>query len=144
MKLYHYNDLGYFVKESTAVSDPEEKEEKFLIPRNASTKKPPAESPKKLRKFIVLTDSWTLIDDNRGKEYWDSDGRKYVIILPEETIPAGAILQGPLSNLKLPKYIDGQWIETWEDPTGPLKIQLEAAKSIADLKIIILQMLTPR
>ncbi len=69
MKIYHYNKVTKeLTKESMARVSPKELN-KFLIPAFATDLEPLPKEPGKVNIFINNT--WRLVADNRGKEYWN-------------------------------------------------------------------------
>jgi len=90
--IYHYHPTtSEYRNETTASLDPLEK--KPMIPAHATTKKPPA--TKENEAAIFENDSWQIVPDYRGVEYWLPDGSVYEILELSQELPPEALSEKP-------------------------------------------------
>ena len=78
MKIYHYNkETKEFTRESEARIDPLEKIKSdktvYVIPANATVKKPPGTQAKKAICFDSETSNWKHREDHRGESHYRPD-----------------------------------------------------------------------
>ena len=98
MKFYHYNpQSGEYLGEDTAQESPLE-EDVYLVPAHATTTEPPEGELGKAR--IFQDDAWSLIDDQRGVQYWLADGTQHVITELGEVKPDNALDSAPPPTLE--------------------------------------------
>jgi hypothetical protein len=116
MNVYHYHPDTYaYLGVSEAKIDPLETatmgEEVYLIPAHATIDQPPqALENQKARR---TDDSWELVDDYRGQDFWDKDtGTKVTITELGMAIPAGYPTVFPPAGIFNPKWNGATWIET--------------------------------
>jgi len=116
MNLYHYHpDTFEYIGISEARIDPLEtaktEQTVYLIPAYATMDQPPvAGSNQKARR---IGNTWKLVADYRGQEYWDKDtGTKITITDLEVTIPDGYPTQPPPLGMFDPKWNGAAWVET--------------------------------
>jgi len=90
--IYNYHPTtNEYLNETTARLDP--LESKPMIPAHATTKKPPA--AKENEAAIFENDSWQIVSDYRGVEYWLSDGSVHTILELGEELPIEALSEKP-------------------------------------------------
>lgn len=95
MQIYHYDDQGIFIDESTAELDP--LEGKPLIPGNATPDIPPALIGGKVR--VYAGGAWSNITDNRGVWYMP-DRTEITLKLISDLVPIGAARDMPPKTLE--------------------------------------------
>lgn len=70
MEVYQYNILtGEYAGVVEAQQCPESKRKKYLIPANATSKKPPKLEANEVAVFDSSKNNWTVVTDNRGIWY---------------------------------------------------------------------------
>ncbi len=70
MEVYQYNILnGEYAGIVEAPQCPESKRKKYLIPANATSKKPPKLEANEVAVFDSSKNNWTVVTDNRGVWY---------------------------------------------------------------------------
>lgn len=92
MKLYNYTDSGEFTNETEARGNPV-REGDFLIPRNATTIKPPVTSENEV--CIFEDGAWTKKPDFRGTVYFLDDGSRHEITEIDTLKPEDALDKAP-------------------------------------------------
>ncbi len=108
MIVYAYSDTtGAYTGEDKA--DPCTLEEGvFLHPANTTPIKPP--KPKKGETPVFNGDTWESVENNTGKEYWDQEGRGYIIQEIGEVMPDWALLEKPdLEQIRLDAKTHDDW-----------------------------------
>ena len=114
MKIYHYDpDTKELLGESEASLDPLETQQQgkdvFLIPANATDKKPPTIGVNQQATFDGS--KWNLVKDFRGEKYYLTDGTEMIIENLDEEIPVDAPTVGPVGMFK-PEWDGSKWVET--------------------------------
>ncbi|NTV25941.1 MAG: hypothetical protein HGB01_06995 [Chlorobiaceae bacterium] len=89
--IYHYAENGAYIGSSTALKCP--KTGVDLVPRNATTERPPAAKDGYARVFDGK--SWTQVLDRRGVVYWLSHNESKIITELGQDIPEGAFAEQP-------------------------------------------------
>ena len=98
MKIYNYSpETGEYIGEDTAQENPLE-EGAYLVPAHATMTKPPEGEKGKAR--IFQDGAWSLIDDQRGVQYWLADGTQHTITELGETKPDEALDVAPPPTLE--------------------------------------------
>ena len=95
MIIYHYSDKTFeLIGESIADESPEDAGV-FLVPRSATSVEPPSFNQNQVPFFDANNESWDLVDDLRGTEFWLDDRSHHVIKDINTQLPAGALLVEP-------------------------------------------------
>ena len=100
MKIYNYDNDGYYINESLADEDPLTAGE-YLIPGNATSEPPPPTSAHEICKF---DGGWKIVMDLRGTQYWLDDALHTITEIGVE-LPAGSSLEKPQS------VIDAEFVQ---------------------------------
>lgn len=133
MKIYHYHKAtGELCGESEARIDPLELEKdnrRYVIPANATVKKPLPMQAQKAVCFDALNDRWEHRDDHRGATHYDpATGRAMVVteigIVPDVTSP-------PPPDLKTPQWDGNAWVEGMT----ATEIRRQVEERVLDLRV---------
>lgn len=135
MKVYNYDKNGVFTCSTVAKLDPKEsamaKKEMFLVPANATLKKPPACGEKEVAVFD--NGKWLVSENNVGTEYYLPGTMEQSRVTTLGALPDGAIIGiNPAiaeSNEEALANIEATWDE------------FDSAKSIAELKVALKKIL---
>ena len=112
MKIYSYNEMtGEYISEGEAVRSPlwnntHAIEDKFLIPRNATTVPPPEVINGYVRIFSTTGGEWQQVEDNRGKEVYNTAMAGAITVKGLGPIPDGYTLFPPCPY---PKWNGSAW-----------------------------------
>ena len=112
MKIYSYDEMtGEYISEGEAVRSPlwnntHAIEDKFLIPRNATTVPPPEVINGHARIFSVTSGEWQQVEDNRGKEVYNTAMAGAITVKGLGPIPDGYTLFPPCPY---PKWNGSAW-----------------------------------
>lgn len=110
-------------------ADPDQLNEgEFLLPANATFNGLDAEVKGVVS--VYVDNAWQSLADNRGLQYWDSQGEKHLILEIGETVPEDALFEAPLilptheeqivsANLECTKRINSKW-----NPVGQINVLL--------------------
>lgn len=84
MEIHDYDAVtGEFIGTRAARLDPLETakagQDRFLIPANATTISPPAETAGMARVFDAETETWSQVPDHRGETWWGENGVAAVV-----------------------------------------------------------------
>lgn len=101
MKIYNYDNDGYYINESLADEDPLTVGG-YLIPGNATSEPPPPTSSHEICKFDGA--GWGIVMDLRGTQYWLDDALHTITEIGVE-LPAGSALEKPQS------VIDAEFVQ---------------------------------
>jgi len=138
MKIYHYNEEGFFVGSTEGCLDPLETQKQgqpiYLIPARATPESPPAASG---HIAIWRNEEWDLIPDNRGVKYWLPNGTNCEIRQAGIDVPPDAIFDSPPVGMISPRWLGSMWQESYVDPNAALKEALNSAKTVEDIKKIL-------
>ncbi len=116
MNIYHYHpETREYVGITEARSDPLETAKTgqtvYLIPAHATTDQPPQAGSNQVA--IRTNEAWELVDDYRGREYWNKDtGEAVTITELGVIIPNEHPTQAPPIGMFSPKWDGRAWIET--------------------------------
>ena len=112
MKIYSYDEMtGEYISEGEAVRSPlwnntHAIEDKFLIPRNATTVAPPDAINGHVRVFGLMSGEWIQVEDNRGKTVYNTSSAASLTLLAIGAIPDGYTLFPPCPY---PKWNGSAW-----------------------------------
>lgn len=132
MKIYRYHrNTHEFLGESDAKKDPLDKN-KYLIPKNATTKSAPNTSNNEVAVF--KNDTWQKKKDFRGTEYWETDGTKVIISEIDVEMPSGKATIPPPTDFKIPFWDGSKWVETFVPVVSAQEIE-DFKKEVDPIKI---------
>lgn len=93
MKIYNFHpETGEYLGESEADKSPLEKDV-WLVPANATEKKPPTAGENEIPVFSE--EGWSLTHDFRGVKYWNDSGEEFTVFRIGEPIPDGYLSSPP-------------------------------------------------
>lgn len=134
MKIYHYHpETKEYLGKDLADKDPMVKGN-WLIPANATSVKPP--EVQEHQAAVFSNDSWSVVPDYRGFEFWLQNGEHHVInelgIVPPEGHLTEKPEPAPPTELELRQIAERNRVMAYADPiTGSDKLFMEAIRKSA-------------
>ncbi len=104
MKVYSYDDEGFYVGEYQAQPNPKRKGE-FLIPANAAAEAPPNPGKDEIPKY--KDGSWILVPDHSGKPFYNKQSQEEKFYKPGETPETEYTDIAPEGDVN--EFVDGKW-----------------------------------
>jgi len=106
MQIYNYSNItGEFLSDSTARLDPIGQQP--MIPAYATLTPPP--SAGNFQKAVFSGDAWTLVEDHRGRQVWNTETVEQGIVNELGPLPENVTVLNP-SEIVYPKWEGGTWV----------------------------------
>lgn len=144
MQIFHYHPVTKeLIGQGNARRSP--LDSKWLVPAHATAVEPPKVESGQTAVFDEKSDQWSVVIDQRGKRFFDLEsGRMAEVAALGVSVPADAPTEPPPDDLKVPAWDGKAWTgKSIEDVRLETLAEIDALKSIADIKTFLKKMFAP-